>query len=300
MSTTHSSRRLVVTWCSAVKRRAPSLQGSALPRAAQPQIAEAWLDMLRHAKPTDRADEVYGGRSFGLAKGVARQFDADLAIVSAGLGYVKGETRVPSYDFTLARGNSLGSHVLGGIDVHKWWKAMLGGPFSSSPTDDFASRQLVLVCLSRAYAPFVAPELSSVPTERLRIFGTSLNGALPESLKACVLPYDDRLASLGFTGTRSDFAQRALAHYATHVHSGGSLADDRARVLATMKGGHYPMPTKIHASVDDDAIRAWIRKLLPIVGARRSPMLQHLRHVEGIACEQRRFARLFAETVERT
>jgi hypothetical protein len=277
------------------------LRGSALPRATQPQVAEAWLAMVRHAKPSDRADEVYGGRSFSLAKGVARKFDADLAIVSAGLGYVKAETRVPSYDFTLARGNgnALCSHVLGGIDVQRWWLAMLRGPFSSSPSKDFAFRELVLVCLSRAYAPFVAPELSSIPTERLRIFGTSLHGALPEDLKACVLPYDDRLGSLGFTGTRSDFAQRALAHYATHVHNGGSLADDRASVVTIMKGGHFPMPTKVHASVDDDAIRIWIKKLMPIVGARRTPMLQHLRHVEGIACEQKRFARLFAETIER-
>jgi hypothetical protein len=53
----------------------------------------------------------------------------------------------------------------------------------------------------------------------------------------------------------------------------------------------------VRPSVDDDAIREWIQKLLPAVGPKRSAMLEHLRRVEGIACEQRRFGRLFSEVV---
>jgi hypothetical protein len=53
----------------------------------------------------------------------------------------------------------------------------------------------------------------------------------------------------------------------------------------------------VRPSVDDDAIRELIQKLLPTVGPRRSPMLEHLRRVEGVACEQRRFARLFLEVL---
>ena len=297
MSSTQSKRRLVVTWCSSVKRQQAALDGSRLQHAVQAEVAAKWLELLGQALPTSRADDLYGGRSFGLAKGVAHQLDADLAILSAGLGYVKGNTYVPSYDLTLARGGTLVPRIRGPIDVLAWWKAMLDGPFSAAPTRDFASRPLLLVCLSRTYAPLIASELSSLPLEHVRIFGTSLNGTLSEKLATCVLPYDERLASIGLTGTRSDFAQRALAHYATHVLGRGSLAADRAAVLADMERGRAPKPAPKHLSLDDAGIQRLIERLLPVVGPRRTPMLQHLRRVEGVACEQRRFARLFSEAV---
>jgi hypothetical protein len=139
-----------------------------------------------------------------------------------------------------------------------------------------------------------------VPTDRLRIFGTSLERVLPAKLAACILPYDQRLEVATSAGTRSDFAQRALLHYVTDIWKAHPtrLDDDLIAVRAAFATTPYPRAIPKRAAAEDDAIRSIIIRLLPSIGRRRSPMLRHLRDVEGVACEQSRFARLFAEVAD--
>jgi hypothetical protein len=152
--------------------------------------------------------------------------------------------------------------------------------------------------LSRAYAPLIVSILKSARLGTLRIFGAGLEAVLPPTLKACVLPYDDRLAALT-PGTRADFAQRALLHYVTSIYgeSNMSLDEDKTAVRAALAKLPKPPRGPKRPSVDDASLRAVIKRLLPTIGRRRSVMLRHLRTVEGIACEQSRFNRLFSAVV---
>ncbi|HTD35462.1 MAG TPA: hypothetical protein VK665_17470 [Candidatus Elarobacter sp.] len=222
-------------------------------------------------------------------------------IVSAGLGCVRATTAIPGYDLTLTR-DGVRAHVEGAFDAAAWWRCVERGPYSARLADELHGRPLVLACLSRAYAPLVAPELAAIPPDRLRIFGRALDGVLPPAVAACVLPYDDRLETAGPPGTRSDFAQRALMHYAEKIapSSDGSLALDRAAVTAALASQPQPRSIPARTRADDEAIRELIARLLPVVGKGSSAMLRHLRDREGFACEQGRFARLYRDVAERS
>lgn len=293
---TPSQRPLVVTWCSAAKRVTRSVSAAQLEHGAQPALAAEWLRLLHAAPTAGPAVEVYGGRGFRLARLAADVAGADLAIVSAGLGWVSSSTRIPAYDLTISRGG-LRAKSHSNFDPSSWWSHVVAGPFSSPPSRDLAARPRVLVCVSRAYAPFMNAALAGVPAGRLRIFGAGITDLLLPTLRSSLMPYDDRLASIGFSGTRSDFAQRALTHFLIHLPQGRSVEEDRVAVFASLEGVRPPAPWPKRRNVDDEAVREFIQEMLPTLGPRRTAMLQQLRKVHGVACEQGRFARLFAEAV---
>ena len=76
-----------------------------------------------------------------------------------------------------------------------------------------------------------------------------------------------------------------------------STKQDKTAVRAALAKLPKPPRGPKRPSVDDATVRAVIKRLLPTIGRRRSVMLRHLRTVEGIACEQSRFNRLFSEVV---
>ena len=293
-----SGRPLVITPCSSRKRQQPSIRAAALPRGTQQELCEAWLCALRGVSPERRAEDVYAGRAFGLAKLAATVLGADFAIASAGLGMVMANTLIPSYDLTISRGG-LRANLRGTFDSAAWWQEISKGPYATDPRVELRNRPLVLVCLSRAYAPLIEDVLESVPPDKLRIFGAGLDYVLPTSLKACVLPYDLRLDA-GIPGTRGDFAQRALLHYVKVIHGVDTMPidEEKSAVLAELAKAPKLKPPPKRPRADDEAIRAVIARLLPTIGPRRSTMLRYLRDVEGLACEQGRFYSLFADVVK--
>jgi hypothetical protein len=292
------SRPLVITPCTSRKRQPPQVSVSAMLPGTQQELCRAWLRAIRKVNPESCAEDLYSGRAFGLAKQAARILGADFAIASAGLGMVMSSTKVPSYNLTISRGG-LTDKLTSSFDPVKWWRTISKGPYAIDFDAVLRNRPLVLVCLSRAYAPLFQEALESVPTDRLRIFGAGLGYVLPTSLRPCVLPYDLRLDA-GTPGTRGDFAQRALLHYVRVIHGVHTMSidDERAAVLAELAKAPKPKPLPKRPRADDDAIRAVIARLLPSIGPRRSAMLRHLRDVEGLACEQGRFYSLFADVVK--
>lgn len=290
---------LVLTTCSAGKRCVRTLSADSLQRAEQSEVAEAWLGRLRAETDVALAENLYQGRAFGLARRTAAVLQADLGVLSAGLGYVRGGTAIPSYDLTVrpAGPGSVVGRVTSPFDSVGWWEAVSRGPFSTALAPDLEGRDLVLACLSRAYASMVLADLCRfVRTSpgALRIFGLSIEAALPDELRPFVVPYDARLEAVGAPGTRVDFPQRALVDFVEHVLPvAGTLDDQRSAVLARLSGATASPPARRQSRADDAAIKARIARAIPQVGARSSAVLAHLRHVEGMSCEQRRFAHLF-------
>jgi hypothetical protein len=115
-----------------------------------------------------------------------------------------------------------------------------------------------------------------------------------------MLPYDDRLGKVSTNGTQADFAQRALMHYVTKIVPNGSqrLSEDHEAVRAALESVAKPDPTPVRKKADDTELRSVIARLTSVVGTRKSAMLRYLRDKEGLACEQGRFAKLFAEVVD--
>lgn len=247
------------------------------------------------------AADLYAGRAFGLAKEVARITNCAFYVASAGLGLVPGQTLVPAYGLTIAKGGpeSVLEKVDGPFNPADWFAGVLSGPYSTDWRFIFgAGPGRVLVALTKPYAEMVGESLAALTQdelERLRIFGAGLSPVLPPILQAAIVPYDDRLDAL-FPGTRSDFAQRAMLHFARLV---GDLPVDRRSDADAVSAclGQVDAPVRPTRAQRTDA------ELLVLISGRLTPqasasrLLRQLRDEDAIACEQGRFARLFRTAV---
>lgn len=277
--------------CTAGKRAKVETRLKGLRNTTQKTLGEAWLAQLETAQATASATELYKGRAFQIALSAAEAIGGDFGIVSAGLGFVVGETKIPSYDITVRpRGpNSVATHVGADFDPKAWWKTVSAGPYAADFQASLSDRPLVLVGLSAAYAPMISDDLEGVG-DGLRIFGLSIERTLPSSLHRYVMPYDARLESLGRPGTRVDFASRALLHFVEKiVEDPHDLEVHRDRVENSMAGGTLP-PKRPQQRLTDRELKAMIERLIARLGPRSTAILRYMRGVEGVSCEQRRFA----------
>jgi hypothetical protein len=224
----------------------------------------------------------------------------DLAVLSAGLGYVGGTTLIPGYDLTIrpTGPGSIASKITDGVEASRWWAAMKNGPFSLDPVREVRGRSKVLVCLSKAYADMVERDLlamSRIEGLELRIFGLSLAKHIHEKLRQHVMPYDERLDFLGRPGTRVDFPQRALLDYLTYIvpASAGDLQADREAISERLAPVVVVPFSRKQRRLSDEQIRSLVMNLIPKLGGASTRVLRHLRHVEQVSCEQSRFSKIF-------
>ena len=291
---------VVVTTCSHRKTQRPVHAATplALSQGKQGAVAKEWLAKARKLPLSGPADAFYAGRGFGLAMEAAQFAGARMYVVSAGLGIVRASRSIPAYGLTVSSGHeqSISGKILDRFDPAAWFSSLLQGVHSDT-WSDVAGRKSgrILVALSRPYAEMVGTSLAKVSPKtltRLRIFGVSLKAALPESLHDAIAPYDERLNTV-FPGTRSDFAQRALLHFARSVaiKPSGGREDDYAAVSSTLKNLKAPRLIQ-RPRLSDEQILAIIKKRLRKQSG-AVQMLAKLRHEDGVACEQSRFGRLY-------
>lgn len=130
---------------------------------------------------------------------------------------------------------------------------------------------------------------------RLRLFTRAPVERVPPGLRRFVMPYDDRLEGPDgpVPGTRSDFAGRALRHFAGAIMRDGderSAAEHAAATSAAIQ--HWQMPNTIKPSRHDDAALLELLRLHWDDAAGRS--LRRFPDEFNIACEQGRFSALAA------
>ena len=296
---------LVIAACTNRKRKPipGSLYASALPRAPIAEIASEWAAHLSAAADVFPARDIYGGRSFQEALHAAALLDARLIIVSAGLGLVSAEKRVPPYACTVLVNapDSIASRVLGDYSVASWWQAISGAsPFSQSLASAVSSTdRLICAALSDAYIEMIAGDLSALPAEvlaRLRLFTRAPLERVAPALRPFVMPYDDRLdgPDSPVRGTRGDFAGRALHHFAKHVvGEGDGRSVDEHRAAVKLAISSWRMAVQFDRQrLDDAAVLNLIREHWDAERGSATRLLRRLRDDLGVACEQARFADL--------
>ena len=300
---------LVITTCTNRKRKpvSDSLHMAALPQADLCDLVEEWSRRLAAEPARYRADEIYGGRGFREAMRAAELLDARLLVVSAGLGLIDVSQSVPPYACTVLAGteDSVAGRAKNRFDAAEWWRSLTEAcPFSSALQEAAADNEgLLCAALSEAYIEMVAADLAALPAERLarlRLFTRAPIGRIPEALRPFLMPYDDRLdgPDSPHRGTRSDFAGRALRHFAEAIADAdsGSNVNDHAAAVETALSG-WRMPAQVaRVRHDDGALLGLIRKHWDAEGGSSSRLLRRFRDQLGIACEQGRFAQL-ARTV---
>lgn len=291
---------VVVTTCTNRKTQpaAESLRGRSLSRGSSEAVATDWRRRLQEVTPGVPARRLYAGRAFREAEAAACEAEARLTVVSAGLGWIDGDTGVPAYDLTLSRNSA--DNVLSKTAESPacWWTALQGlSPTAKAVWDEGG---LILAALSATYLAMVANTWAEWPADRLsrlRLFTKDLPPQAPEPLRKAWMPYDDRLDQVGAgsAGTQGDFAQRALRQFVrTRLTGQGSSAAEDARAVQAELHGLRPRVRPERTRLSDAEIIAVLQREWSAVGGRSGLMLRRLRDDLGIACEQARFKDLFA------
>jgi hypothetical protein len=297
---------IVITSCGKRKSlpSAKELCAETLPPSDPASIAASWAERLAVAKNRIPARKLYQGRAFREAELAAEPIGARVYIISAGLGLIPAELEIPAYSLTVANG---ADNILARIEPSKaatsalWWRELklaIGG----ASFDDLmrASPGLVLLAGGASYLTMIADDLARLAPsdrDRLRIFSAAPRAALPGPIGGALMPYDRRLEALpGRSGTLADFAQRALRHFAETIlpeSRGGTSAEHAAAVQAALDGVEAPERRR-GTSKSDHEIVAIIRANWAQAGGKSAAMLRLLRDSFRIACEQKRFKKLFA------
>jgi hypothetical protein len=290
----------IITSCTQRKAGRDRLDLAHLPEATSlTSLAEMWLRAVREASADTPARDLYQGRSITDIATAAALVNANWYIVSAGLGLVCADQPLPAYDCTATPGSDLHRRLADlACSTSQWWNVLTEA--RPAPLSVVISRSLTLLALPSGYLRMVQDDLSQVPRNRasnLRIF-TSVAGQqfVPDHLKHCVMPYDDRLESVpGFAGTRSDFAQRTLRHFVEALLATGlPIPAARAAVLAAL--AHRPRRQRPTGQrMTDEALRAILTEQWTKQSGSSTKLLRYLRDEAHISCEQKRFSRLWQE-----
>lgn len=279
------------------------MRATALEFGPLEKVAAEWVKCLHGSTERVRANHLYAGRGFVEAVQAASISDANLAIVSAGLGLVDAVSLVPSYALSVAgtSADNVLSRISDDADPSDWWQAIsAGSPFSSKLSEVIAAWPgVVIVALSEAYLTMVSDDLLALPEEhavRLRILTRAPVDRINEALRDRVMPYDDRLdgPDSAVRGTRGDFAARAARHFAQVVvaeMSHGS-AEIHSKAVEQALASWRPAPSFERVRHDDDTLLRIISAHWSSAGGQSSKLLRVLRDDLNIACEQGRFVGL--------
>lgn len=288
----------IVTSCTQRKSGKSPLDLAHLPDVpGTERLARAWQRLVGRGSPLLPVHRLYQGRSIADTAAAAALLSSPWYVVSAGLGLVRSDQLVPAYECTVASGSELSGRLeRSGATTVDWWTALTVS--HPHPLSHLIARGPTLLALPSTYLCMVQDDLARVSTAKsrqLRIFTSSAGARIvPGHLADCVMPYDDRLESVpDFAGTRADFPQRALRHFVEALDA-VPLPLDAARTKVADALTRRSRPLRPHGKrMSDDDIRLilsdqWVRH-----SGSSTRLLRYLRDEARIACEQKRFSRIW-------
>jgi len=244
--------------------------------------------------------DLYAGRSVNEALRAAAIIGSPLFFISAGMGIVGSEDKIPAYNLTpVDSGNGLSLALSEhSVTASDWWSNLSSNGLSQLIHDQ--SKHLALIALPASYLRMLSEDLSrftKADVSRLRIFTSSAGkDEIPDFLRSAIMPYDERLETVPqFAGTRSDFPQRAMRHYVEILQGHTfSLSVSRCLVEEFIKTcGRREVLTR--RRLNDKQIKLLITTRWNSCQGLSSRLLRALRDDEMVACEQSRFSQLWRE-----
>ena len=311
-------RTILITTCTGRKKTPThaTLHAAKLPKGKQNAVLSSWVNALKAQSCRTAARKVYCGRGFSEILDTVRPkgerfIELDLWVISAGLGLINSNLEIPSYNLTISPStpDSIQLRITHKtpFDPRLWWrelnKALYRTPTPLANLIRKNNDALFVISMSRPYAEMVVDDLLSLEPsdqQRIRILGLSRSFILPLPLQSLCMPYDERYDGLDstHTGTRSDFPQRVTRHFVENIltqsEENSQPLDHSKKVTAFLEGKRTPVLVK-RARKTDDEINLIILKRWDDARGSATVMLRILRDKEEIACEQKRFGRLFKE-----
>jgi hypothetical protein len=304
-----SARRAihVVVTCSNRKRLRvpPSLAARNLPELPTARRANEWIIRLENTDaPLIGALDLYAGEHWSVVRslpplGMDARTPAGLWILSAGYGLISAEARIRPYGATFSSGHAdtVGSN---GSRRH-WWKSLArwagpepGVPRSLEQLAEQDPNATILMAVSPPYLDACSDDVTSAvralrtPAQLLMVCIGASRTTMPEHM----LPGDARLQHV-LGGTRQALNVRVLAHL-LREHRGPLTREAASDALYDLLVRQPALVQHDRQRCSDTEVANYIRTHL-----RTDPSLTHSRLLrqfrnEGNACEQSRFASLFA------
>ncbi|GAC86125.1 hypothetical protein GP2_055_00040 [Gordonia paraffinivorans NBRC 108238] len=258
--------------------------------------AQEWIQRVAAAPAAVPIVDLYMGETWQQAKMLLADANSlgylpEMFVASAGLGLRPVTSKGPGYSATFALGSpdSVATDYPGLLD---WWhyvRAQAG----AVPAEAVASDSM-LVVLSDTYARVLSEEIDlwgRHSSDLLLVGGSPVQEPGVPRLPA------DRALRHQLGGTASSLTMRMARQWLAFC-DGGALTSKSARD-SWRAWAHSVRRVEVYdrAPMDDAEVVAFIRKVTqddPTLSATRA--LRMLRD-SGRACEQKRFSRLFAETV---
>lgn len=258
--------------------------------------AEQWVQRVCAASGGVSLGDLYMGEAWQQAKLLFsdagfRGYDADLYVVSAGLGIRLATSLGPAYSATFSRGHA-DSVAVDGLGAVQWWRRMRTQPGSHKP--DTVCKESMLVVVSECYGQVIAEDVDrwAARCDDLLVVGGSpgMDSQIPR------LPADIALRRpLG--GTASSLTLR-MARRWLQLSDGRRLTTDAVRAdWQAWARTSRRVEVFDRMTMSDDEVRRFLGVVIreePGISATRA--LRMLRD-SGRACEQRRFHRLHNEVV---
>jgi hypothetical protein len=252
------------------------------------------------------ARDRYSGRGHRQAAAAAEQYGASHLIISAGLGLIRASQLIPPYQLTFKNGeeDSILPHLAEPDGISDWWSALeTFSPWSRRLEDEWDGASLIVIALPADYLQILPAVLTRLPHSarpKIRLINASASTTLPQSVRPYHLPYDARLngPDSAYPGIGSDFLGRAASHFLRLIQDAphGSIAGHRQLVEDVLKPMR-PAERRQGRSLSDDEMSAVIRSEVESAGAGSARLLRRFRDELGIACEQKRFQRLYANVI---
>jgi len=258
------------------------------------------------------ARHLYQGEHWSIVKRMVDQAShfgciAEVWIVSAGYGLVPISANLESYSATFSPGSddSVARSKSNQRDNQAWWGLLasrrnrdLPGPRNLTELALQDTSAPMIVALSKTYLQAVLHDLTNAAEAMGKKADLLLvsTGTPPYGLEEVQLPCDARfLNSLGGTRTslNARVANRIIATSDQHGFNSAKVRNLLQKDLDHSKG----LLRYDRRKQTDLEIRDWIRTRLNTESSSRSSLLRELRD-SGLACEQRRFARLYEEATE--
>jgi hypothetical protein len=275
---------------------AANLRVGSLPRGDNTARFEVWRRRVAEARAEVKLIDLYQGEAWQEVRGLCNDarhagYSVKTLVASAGLGLRDVSTLASPYSATFAGGHP--DSVASSAEKNRdWWRRLRELESAESLTDNSDDR--VLLVLSETYARSMEQDLTALANRGGDLF---LVGGAREIDGLVRLPANRSLrAELG--GTASSVGLRMARRWlrcrtGTHLYNSkdASAWSDWARSVA--RSENYQ-----RATMTDAEILQWIHKLRtaePDLSATRA--LRRVRDA-GIACEQKRFGRLFHSVTE--
>lgn len=271
------------------------------------KIVTSWLKRLNDAEQKCSANQVYAGDHWKVAKSIKNP-NVELWVLSAGYGLIHSSSMITAYDATFTKESDNSIHHTG-LSNNEWWSlihkrrdnAQFGcDSLSSLAINNGADK--FFIASSPAYLKVIEEELleltstGQLTTENLFIVSSKCN--LNIKLKPFFLESSANFSNT-LKGGRVSLNIR-LAKYLLANSDGCNI--DKKTVFNrynSLKNNSQELVIHQRNKLSDEEVLSFIKDELQVnkhVTMSASKLLIKLRS-QNLACEQKRFSRLFKETL---